>query len=113
MKRVLFVVSVFFLFVFTSCSGFFSNTETGISLRLPGGNKSRAVSEESKTEYFYTVKCENIKNNIDITKYGKTGDLLLFENLVPGSYTITGEAFSDEERTVLKYKGSVEAEVVF
>lgn len=109
-KKSLLLFTTIFLFLFTSCQGFFGNNKTGLTIRLPGEKYSRTLGDDGETLYF-TILCEKDDGSFSIPQEGESGDELIFEDLTPGKYTISGEAYSDEEKTILKYTGQVGAVV--
>ncbi len=109
-KKSLSLIAFLFLFIITSCQGFLGDRKSGLTVRLPGTKHSRTLGTDG-SDLFFTILCESEDKTISIPKEGESGDEVIFEELPPGKYTIYGEAYSDEEKTILKYKGQTTAVV--
>lgn len=109
-RKNLSLFAVLVIFLFTSCAGFLNNS-SGVSVRLPGGSNSRELLPDGSEKYYFTIICEKSDKSVSVEKDGVSGDVIVFEDLTPGKYTVSGEAFADEDRSILLYQGSSEAEV--
>lgn len=94
-----------FLFIFAGCNNhFFSSSDsTSITVNLPGSSSRTAFD---KNNLFYKIKCETSAGVLVIEKTASSGEKIIFDELEPGTYTITGNAYYSEKVQRLLYSGS-------
>lgn len=112
-KRILLsVLFISLLFAYlTSCSqNFFADkSDASISISLPGGSSGRAAVD--KSSLFYKLKCETESGNVISEQSASSGENVTFDELEPGSYVISADAYLNETVQMLLYSGSVSVRV--
>lgn len=111
--RRFFLLSLFFVFVFSSCWQEHLGYDSGaVAVRLPDFSSERAIAQDKYTRdaaasYEITVTADGY----DETKTGTAGDLLVFDDIPEGSATVSGKALKSDGVTVVA-KGSETVSVV-
>lgn len=107
----LFLALFLSLFVFACNSNF--NEKTAIEFKLPYLDYvegSDGIVTDAKVELEFEISCISETGKV-LTKTGKSGDHIIFDNLAEGKYKIKAEIFSDEQFDY-KFYGETEVEVV-
>lgn len=101
MKKFLLLASTTLLFLVTSCNFFEAPTENkNGSIIVDLGNNSRAVQfidQDSVTDYIITVS----GNGYSDKKNATLGSSVLFDNLEPGTYTVSGIGCNDDNTNLV------------
>lgn len=105
-RKSLSLFAVLVVFLFTSCAGFLNNSSS-VSVRLPGGSNSRELLPDESEKFYFTIICEKSDKSVSVEKDGVSGDVIVFEDLTPGKYIVSGKAYEDEDRTSLSHEGTV------
>lgn len=98
MKKIVFFASLAFLFLFSSCNFFQVPAESkNGSIVIDLGKNSRAVTfitQDSVGSYSINVS----GNGYSETKPAEAYETVVFEDLEPGTYTVKGLAFSEDNK---------------
>jgi len=98
------LLSLFFLTIIGCNSQVFDVSDSAsITIKLPGNDNRAAFN---KNTLFYKIKCETEDGNLITEKTASSGEKLQFDELLPGTYTITANAYYSEKVQRLLYSGN-------
>lgn len=104
-KKIIKLSSILLSFILFSCSPHFEMGKTSLKIPLPGSKSvSRKISVDDET--YYKITCSRSDINFSQSLFGYSGDEIRFDELIPGTYTISGQAFQDETMKFIIYEGS-------
>lgn len=103
---VLFVCLSFLFVLFNSCSQqiYEEGKSTSISLCLPYANYER-LAENEGTSLFYKVTCKSSTGQFNLEKTAFSGEKVFFQELYPGRYKISVNAYYSDKLLVELYAG--------